>query len=225
MHQQLSKNLKNSREGLLQNRLKVFQAIISVFYFVGFIGMAIPMFRPYFQVITPLHLILNFGILLYFHKGWNTSFISFLCIGFICGYGVEVLGVQTGFPFGEYWYGPVLGWQLFEVPLMIGINWLILVYCTGNLLAEKIENDWLAAALAAVLMMFIDVIIEPVAVALDFWQWEADEIPTSNYIGWVAVAFIIQIFYRKLNFNKENTISWYLLFNIIIFFALLNFIL
>ncbi|PRY89935.1 carotenoid biosynthesis protein [Mongoliibacter ruber] len=225
MHQQLSKDTGLSPKPLLQDKLKIFQGVISIFYLVGLVGMSLPMFRDYFQILTPMHLLLNFGILLYFHRGWNIQFLLFLVIGFLLGYGSEVLGVHTGFPFGDYWYGPVLGWQLFEVPLMIGINWLILVYCTGNLLAVKIENDWLAAILGAFMMMLIDVIIEPVAVALDFWQWESDIIPISNFIGWIAVAFIIQLFYRKLKFHKENAISWYLLFNLITFFAVLNFIL
>lgn len=223
MQEQLTKNTKDVQKNLSQNYIKIFQIIISIFYLVGLIGMSIPSLRPYFQLLTPFHLLLNFGILLFFHKGWNYSFLIFIAVGFSLGFGSEVMGVHTGFPFGDYWYGGVLGWQLFEVPLMIGINWLILVYCTGNLFYKKINNDWLAAGLASLMMMLIDVIIEPVAVALDFWKWESDIIPLSNFIGWLAVAFIIQLFYRKLNFNKENSISWYLLFNLIIFFAVLNF--
>lgn len=225
MQEQLTKNTKDVQKNSSQNYIKIFQIIISIFYLVGLIGMSIPSLRPYFQMLTPFHLLLNFGILLYFHKDWNYSFLIFIAVGFSLGYGSEVMGVHTGFPFGDYWYGDVLGWQLFEVPLMIGINWLILVYCTGNLFHEKINNDWLAAGLASLMMMLIDVIIEPVAVALDFWKWESDIIPLSNFLGWLAVAFIIQLFYRKLNFNKKNTISWYLLFNLITFFAVLNFIL
>ena len=93
------------------------------------------------------------------------------------------MGVHTGFPFGSYSYGPVLGFQLFEVPLMIGVNWLLLVYMTGNLFRESIANDWLAAALSASVMVLLDIAIEPVAVALDFWTWEGDIIPLSNFIG------------------------------------------
>ncbi|TVP47498.1 MAG: carotenoid biosynthesis protein [Mongoliibacter sp.] len=225
MQEQLTKNTKEVQKNSSQNYIKIFQIIISIFYLVGLIGMSIPSLRPYFQMLTPFHLLLNFGILLYFHKDWNYSFLIFIAVGFSLGYGSEVMGVHTGFPFGDYWYGDVLGWQLFEVPLMIGINWLILVYCTGNLFHEKISNDWLAAGLASLMMMLIDVIIEPVAVTLDFWKWESDIIPLSNFLGWLAVAFIIQLFYRKLNFNKKNAISWYLLFNLITFFAVLNFIL
>ncbi|EOZ95976.1 hypothetical protein A33Q_2569 [Indibacter alkaliphilus LW1] len=217
--------LTKSGIDLKKRKVIIFQLIISIVYLVGLIGMSIEDVRPYFQILTPFHLLLNFGILLYFHKEWNKDFWIFLAIGFTLGYGSEVLGVHTGFPFGNYAYGPVLGFQILEVPLMIGVNWLILVYTTGNLFANKINNDWLAAGLAALAMMLIDVLIEPVAVALDFWDWENGLIPVSNFIGWLGVAFLIQLFYRKLKFNKENTISWFLLFNLITFFALLNFIL
>jgi uncharacterized membrane protein len=221
----LANILTKSGIDLKKRKVIIFQLIISIVYLVGLIGMSIEDVRPYFQILTPFHLLLNFGILLYFHKEWNKDFWIFLAIGFTLGYGSEVLGVHTGFPFGNYAYGPVLGFQILEVPLMIGVNWLILVYTTGNLFANKIDNDWLAAGLAALAMMLIDVLIEPVAVALDFWDWENGLIPVSNFIGWLGVAFLIQLFYRKLKFNKENTISWFLLFNLITFFALLNFIL
>jgi putative membrane protein len=134
------------------------------------------------------------------------------------------MGIHTGFPFGNYEYGQTLGFKLFEVPLVIGVNWLLLVYLTGNLFAKKIKNDWLAACLAALLMVAIDFFIEPVAINLDFWSWEGNIIPISNYLGWLGVSFIIQLLYRKSGFLKENKISSYLLINLTMFFAILYFV-
>lgn len=208
-----------------KNRPKLFKFIISILYTVGIIGMSIPITRPIFQVLTPLHLLFSLGILLLFHTDWNKSFLLFALVAFTIGFGSEVMGVHTGFPFGNYSYGPVLGIKLFEVPLIIGVNWLILVYLSGHLLHQKIKTHWMAALLSAGLMVAIDFIIEPVAIALDFWSWESDIIPLSNYLGWFGTAFIIQMIYRKMNFQKANYISPYLLINLITFFAILNFIL
>ncbi|MCH6200548.1 carotenoid biosynthesis protein [Aquiflexum sp. LQ15W] len=211
-------------EKIKKNRIKLFKGIISAFYVSGIIGLSIPIVRPYFQMMTPFTLILSLGILLLFHSGWNKSFGVFAVLAIILGFGSEVMGIHTGFPFGDYEYGETLGFKLFEVPLVIGVNWLLLVYLTGNLFSSKIKHDGLAAGLAALLMVAVDFLIEPVAVNLDFWSWAGDIIPLSNYFGWLGVSFIIQILYRKFNFLKENMISSYLLINLVTFFAILNFI-
>lgn len=211
-------------QDIQENKSGLFKFIISVFYLVGIIGMSIPTIRPFFQVLTPFHLLLSLGILLLFHTDWNRSFMVFSIVAFVIGFGSEVMGVHTGFPFGNYEYGAVLGIKIFEVPLMIGINWLLLVYLTGNLFEIGIKNDFLAAGLGAGLMVAIDFLIEPVAIGLEFWEWEGGIIPMSNYIGWFGVAFLIHLIYRKSQFLKRNPISTFLLLNLVIFFAVLNFI-
>lgn len=229
MSSSLTKNKEHQPVfGIIQeiqkNKIKLFRGIITAFYVFGIIGLAIPMVRPYFQMMTPFTLILSLGILLLFHTGWNRSFGVFAVTAAVLGFGSEVLGIHTGFPFGNYVYGKTLGLKLFEVPMVIGANWLLLVYLAGNVFSSKIQNDWLAATLSAILMVAIDFLIEPVAVNLDFWTWEGNMIPLSNYLGWLGVSFILQICYRKSDFIKENTISIYLLLNLVTFFAILNFI-
>ncbi|MCL6261122.1 carotenoid biosynthesis protein [Aquiflexum sp. TKW24L] len=213
-----------SIQEIQKHRIKLFKGVISAFYIFGIIGLSIPTVSPYFQMATPFTLILSLGILLLFHQGWNSAFGIFAVSAMVLGFASEVMGIHTGFPFGNYTYGKTLGLQLFEVPLVIGVNWLLLVYLTGNLFSSRIQNDWLAAVLATALMVAIDVIIEPVAINLDFWTWEGDVIPLSNYIGWFGVSFVIQIGYRKSVFFKENAISRYLLFNLVTFFTILYFI-
>lgn len=207
-----------------EKRASLYKFIIFIFHMVGIIGMSIPSLRPYFQILTPFHLLLSLGILFFFHSDWSKAFGYFAFSAFFIGYGSEVLGVHTGFPFGNYQYGSVLGFQLFEVPLMIGVNWLLLVYLTGNLFSERIQNNWLAAALGAGLMVAIDFLIEPVAIKLDFWTWENNVVPLSNYIGWFVVAYLIHLIFRRASFQKKNPISSFLLINLITFFIILNFI-
>src|SRR4051812_12976794 len=38
-------------------------------------------------------------------------------------YGIEVLGVHSGVPFGDYRYGTALGPALWGVPIVIGLAW------------------------------------------------------------------------------------------------------
>jgi uncharacterized membrane protein len=52
--------------------------------------------------------------------------------------------------------------------------------------------------MAALLMVALDVLIEPVAVALDFWQWENAVIPIQNFVMWFANGF-----YYSTNSSKN----------------------
>ncbi len=217
--------MSNRLKSILSNKILLFKIAITIFHLVGVLGMSITSLRPYFQLLTPFHLLLSTVLLLVFHKGWNLPFYAFMIISFLLGYGAEVAGVHTGLPFGNYSYGPVLGYQLFQVPLLIGINWLLLVYLSGGILHHIIKSDFLAAILGSLIMVFLDFLIEPVAVKLDFWTWENDVIPVSNFLGWFGVAFFIHLIYRKLNFEKYNPLSLFLLINLTVFFMLLNILL
>ena len=53
--------------------------------------------------------------------------IAIACLGFF----IEVIGVKTGFIFGSYYYGAAMGIKILAVPLLIGLNWSILVYSTS----------------------------------------------------------------------------------------------
>ncbi|MCC5937583.1 MAG: carotenoid biosynthesis protein [Lunatimonas sp.] len=203
----------------------VFKLWIGIFHLVGVLGLYVEFTRTYFQTLTPLHLLMCAGILLYFHTDWSKGFWWFAIAAFGIGMLAEIIGVQTGLLFGDYQYGPVLGPKLAGVPLIIGVNWFILAYSAGQLSRKFIRSNWGAAAVAAALMVVLDFVIEPVAVQLDFWTWEQGDIPVENYLGWFAVAFSIQLLYQKLSFDKQNPISTFLLLNLFLFFSILVFIL
>ena len=67
----------------------------------------------------------------------------------------------------------------------------------------------------------IDLIIEPVAVSLDFWQWEGGIIPLFNYLSWLLIAIVIQIVLFKAKIETNRLFSFYYLFVQLIFFSLL----
>jgi len=98
--------------------------------------------------------------------------------------------------FGEYQYGAVLGFQVFEVPLIIGLNWFMLSYAIGAMVNRYVRIA--KPLIAAVLMVILDVIIEPVAVKLDYWSWVGDSIPLQNYLGWFVISLIIQFSFQQL---------------------------
>lgn len=202
-------------------KLLIAKTIIVALHLVGIIGLSLPEYQDLFLKLTPAQLLTSLILILTFHKGWSDAFPIFAAAAFWIGFGSEIIGIHTGYLYGDYVYGPTLGTKLWDVPIIIGVNWFILSYLTGSLF-HKIPNDYYAAFLAASAMTALDYIIEPVAVALDFWAWKFDVIPTTNYLGWLGVSFLIQLIYRKANFEKSNPISVFLLMALIIFFAILN---
>jgi putative membrane protein len=79
--------------------------------------------------------------------------------------------------------------------------------------------------LAAVLTALYDVTIEPVAIALDYWQWHAGEIPLQNYLAWAAIAFLISLPLYVLNIRFRSPVLRVYFFAQLFFFAVLNFML
>jgi putative membrane protein len=113
-------------------------------------------------------------------------------------YGIEFLGVHTGVPYGEFFYGvdlgPIvagvpLGLPVFFIPLVMNAYLLCLL-----LLGERAARTGvrLLAVIATVLTM--DVVLDPGAVALGFWVYPGGGafygVPLSNYAGWVLSATV-----------------------------------
>lgn len=162
--------------------------VIFVFHLIGAVGLCIPDLRDYFLLLTPFNLLLTLFILI-----WNSSFnnLSKMLIIVVLGFVVELIGVKTEVLFGSYTYGTSLGYKLFDVPLIIGVNWLILVLGTKAIFQKYFDSKWVQIILGSTLMVLLDVLIEPVAIKLNFWQWENNVIPTQNFIMWFMVSLLM----------------------------------
>jgi putative membrane protein len=178
--------------------------------------------RPVFQMVTPFHLLLTVVVLLYFHRDWRPSFRWFAGAVMLIGYWVEVLGVHTSLIFGSYAYGPTLGVKVLEVPLMIAVNWLLLTYLCGSVIDTLPIPRVLKIGAAALLMVALDYLIEPVAIKYNFWSWETVSPPLHNYLGWLSVALLVQALFFVTPFKKGNPLALPLLTTQVLFFLILQ---
>ena len=117
-------------------------------------------------------------------------------------YGIELLGVATGWPYGAFEYGVSLGPMLLDaVPVGLPVFFFPLVLNSYLLclllLGERTHNPLvrLPAVIATVLLM--DLVLDPAAVSLGFWAYDAGGayygVPWSNYAGWVLSATVASI--------------------------------
>ncbi|MER2999052.1 carotenoid biosynthesis protein [Pontibacter populi] len=193
-------------------------AVLVIFHIVGFWGLMFSGRPMYFQELTPLNLMLTNVLLFSLHRTWNNTFLVFAAVVTIAGFMAEVLGVHTGLLFGQYTYGEALGTKLWDVPLLIGLNWLMLIYSTGTIV-NKLKANLLVKTLAgAVLMVVLDFFMEPVAMQFDFWDWQGDMIPLSNYAGWFGLAFLLQLYFQATDVNKQNALAPYVYLVQLLFF-------
>ena len=79
--------------------------IIIILHLVGVIGTALPVTRELVVSLTPINLLITFSLLIYTHEGSKNYLVYFLLLSTLIGFGVEVMGVSTGWPFGNYAYG------------------------------------------------------------------------------------------------------------------------
>ena len=195
---------------------------IGIFYVVGIVGMYFPTYRSFFVNLSFFHLLLSFLVLLLSRSSYGNKFWGFIALAFFTGMLAEWIGVHTGLLFGDYKYGPVLGPKVFAVPVIIGINWAMLSIVSAAMLKKLKLNFYLEVILAAILMVFLDFLMEPVAIKLHFWNWKNNQIPLYNYVCWLLVSLLIQFAYRKWRLNEANNVAIALFFYIIAFFSVLN---
>lgn len=224
---------------LIQKRYSIALAVALIIHIAGLSGILWGNAEA-FAAYTPANLLIMFLLLVWTQEKPGKPFFLFVAICFIMGWLVEYAGVHTNLIFGEYHYGKVLGPQYKNIPLIIGVNWFIVIYCAGTtiqLLSRAVEKrlmpeqrvsykKWSIASViidGALLAVFFDWVMEPVAVQLGFWQWGGNgSIPVLNYISWFAVSAVLLSLFPALPFHKKNIFAFYLLLIQLMFFLLLR---
>ncbi len=179
---------------------------------------------PSLLIVTPANLLLTFILISWNKEHSNQNYWPFVLIIFVLSFMLEILGVNTGVIFGEYEYGKVLGLKVLGTPLIIGVNWFILVLGGINIiqyLVPRWHMFW-KAILVGLLLVSLDLLIEPVAMNYDFWNWNGDLVPIDNYIVWfVASAMFAWVGYY-MDQAKKGWVSIFSFVCITIFFLILN---
>ena len=220
------------------NRHQIATIIALAFHISGFIAIAF-FHSADFLSKTPLNILVCLALIFYTQNKISFSFIAFCVAGFIIGFATEAIGVNTGVLFGHYAYSDLLGPKWKGVPWLIGVQWVVTLYCIGvgmhmlkTYLLERQPNAflkfpkwWVTLSVigdGALLAVLFDWIMEPAAIDMGLWKWQNNQIPFLNYFSWWAVSMVLLIIFHFLPFKKHNLFAIHLFMIQMMFFLLVR---
>lgn len=115
----------------------------------------------------------------------------YLILAALFGYFIELLGLNTGWPFGVYTYDSSLGFAIFGVPLVVPFAWVMMIHpCL--VAARRVTSKWTFLYGGALLAGW-DLFLDPLMVSAGRWTWEVPgahvpfvpDVPLSNFFGWL----------------------------------------
>lgn len=206
------------------NSYKIILAIIYIYFLAGIVWHLIPATK---EIVLPLtsYGLYVFSILLLFIERKNFSLISILWFVFIVvtTFFIEVLGVKTGNIFGEYNYSNVLGIKLLQVPIIIALNWgFVLLGIYSLVINTKISSNVLKVVLISILTVIFDIMLEPIAIKLNYWNWHASSVPLQNYLAWYLIAFCFSTIGVVFKISIKTKLISHYIYAQAIFFTILN---
>ena len=180
--------------------------VLVVFHAVGLVGMLF-FDRNSFIKLTWLNLLISTVIAFISYKEKIVSFIIPFFLVVTVTFFVEVIGVK-----------------LLQVPLLIGFLWLTLSLGAKSIIQRFTRlPSQIVYLFAALLMVFVDYLIEPVAIKFGYWTWDYDSVPIFNYVCWFLLAYVNQLFLSKIK-SRNNVLEALFLINVL-FFSILNYFL
>lgn len=197
--------------------------LLTLIYLAGVIGIALPVHDQFIRL-TPLTMLASLGLVMAFHPGPRRPLWGYVALCYGVGFIAEAIGTSTGLLFGDYAYGHVLGPTLWHTPLIIGVNWALLLYCL-NVAVQRVLPGLsrpLKGVIGAGLMVALDILIEPVAIHHEMWAWSETLVPLSNYIGWFIVSLPISVLFHYLFARIHNPVAIAVALLMAGFFGVLN---
>ena len=196
--------------------------LVWLFHLSGLIGIYLG-YEDWFISKTPLNLFLSGLLFIWIYPlSGKKAWLLFLLCGLL-GIAAEWIGVHTGWLFGDYTYGENLGPKIFEVPLLIGLNWALLTFITGNLSRLWLQNRKLQMLAGALLMLLLDFFMEAAAPHFDYWEFKGGIAPLWNYVCWFLLAFLLQGIFQKTEQAGNSRFSAQLLLAQLVFFIAMFF--
>jgi uncharacterized membrane protein len=191
--------------------------IIWLFQVSAIVGISLG-YQDWFISKTPLNLIITAALLIVNFPIDSLKKVVVVLLIFASSLFIEWVGVHFGFLFGVYEYGKNLGLKIDGVPLLIGVNWAVLILCTAAMADKWVKPILLKVTLGALLMVCMDFFIETSAPPFDFWIWASGAAPLRNYVAWFIVSLFLHYAYHRTKMKGDFTFSCHLYAAQLLFF-------
>jgi len=138
---------------------------------------------------------------------WSGAPALFLS-GCLVGFFMELIGIHCGIPFGEYSYLSFEGASLWDVPIPIALAWGFYLYTAYLASLPIVKRNW-RIAFASLLMVILDMAVDPVMVERRVWTWKSGGpwfgIPLSNFLGWFVTSALALSIFEQLTGSSHPT--------------------
>lgn len=175
--------------------------IFIALYSVGIIMLCIPRFDNLVQLLTPFFLTTICTLVIIGSLNLTKTVALFLALVFVISFLAEMIGTNTGLLFGNYSYSEVLGIQLLNTPLVIGVNWILVTMGALNLASLITKSRFIIIILCAGFATVFDIILEPIAIKLNFWTWQHGLPGFYNYFCWFILGLLFGWLGTKFKLN------------------------
>lgn len=208
-------------EGQKVSHRKLTIIFLATFYIVGIVIHQYTNFSKLLSFLTPLFLLVTSTIVI-FEEVPSKRFLLWVIASYIFTFLIEVAGVKTGLIFGRYQYGENLGIKIFDVPLIIGLNWVVLILAAVGFVENLKWSSFVKSAFVGLLMFVYDILLEIVAPKLNYWFFDGGIAPLQNYLSWFIISLSFGYLYFYLNIKRSLVIARFNLIFQIIFFLLIE---
>jgi uncharacterized membrane protein len=179
------------------------------------LGWGTVIYRPYVYAFLVCYLV--FAI---YHLGIKKTGL-FLVGTYLVAFLAEYSSTRNGFPFGIYtyieetrthelWISNVPFWDSLSFVFLSYFSFLVAAAARFPRDLERAFSAWETPVIGGVLMMLLDIVIDPVALRGDRWflghvyfypnGGSYFGVTIANFIGWFAVGFFSQWVFQRLGF-------------------------
>jgi isopentenyl-diphosphate delta-isomerase type 1 len=176
-----------------ENRQMLYAAAVLILLAVGAFFMANVELPPWSHYVSAVNVAL-FALPSFWAVrrwlGWRDGTILVVILG-LYALAIEASAIVTGFPYGHFGYSDLLGFRIFGlVPWTVAFAWTPLMLGAYAVAANVFEGRFTRVIAATLLITLFDVVLDPGAVYLGFWQYEGGGwfygVPMSNFAGWLV---------------------------------------
>ncbi len=185
---------------------------------------AVPFYARSFRLFSIGQILVAGGALmlvLTLRTGWRWI-PAFLAV-YVISLSSELSGTAFGFPFGPYYYTPLLGARWFDlVPLVIPLSWFLMAI-PSFLLAARLDPGGGVVSrvlLGSVILTAWDLALDPaMSYATIYWRWEVAGayygMPWVNLAGWLFTGVLLMgalVVLRMEDWMERLPLRWMSLF-------------